>query len=189
MWRGNADDVYRAEPRQARGAPAKIPYGINLGEITVDTDDFYGDGVNIAARLEGLAEAPGICISSHVYDQIRNKVTCRFEDIGDTLVKNIADPVRVYRILCGHSEAPADEDSDDGGGEARMPSIAVLPFDNMSSDPEQEFFVDGLTEDIITELSRFRDLFVISRNSTFTYKGKEISGGGCGAGTQCPLCR
>ena len=101
-------------------------------------------------------------------------MTCRFEDIGDTLVKNIADPVRVYRILCGHSEAPADEDSDDGGGEARMPSIAVLPFDNMSSDPEQEFFVDGLTEDIITELSRFRDLFVISRNSTFTYKGKKF---------------
>ena len=159
----------RPEERQL-----KFRMGINLGEITVDTDDFYGDGVNIAARLEGLAEAPGICISSHVYDQIRNKVTCRFEDIGDTLVKNIADPVRVYRILCGHPESPADEDSGDGGGEARMPSIAVLPFDNMSSDPEQEFFVDGLTEDIITELSRFSDLFVISRNSTFTYKGKKF---------------
>ena len=87
------------------GRQLKFRMGINLGEITVDTDDFYGDGVNIAARLESLAEAPGICISSHVYDQIRNKVTCNFEDIGDTLVKNIADPVRVYRILCGHSEA------------------------------------------------------------------------------------
>lgn len=148
--------------------------GINLGEITVDTDDFYGDGVNIAARLEGLAEAPGICISSHVYDQIRNKVTCKFEDVGDTLVKNIADPIRVYRILCEPPEANIVEDSDDGGSEATMPSIAVLPFDNMSSDAEQEFFVDGLTEDIITELSRFSGLFVISRNSTFTYKGKKF---------------
>ena len=156
------------------GRQLKFRMGINLGEITVDTDDFYGDGVNIAARLESLAEAPGICISSHVYDQIRNKVTCNFEDIGDTLVKNIADPVRVYRILCGHSEASVAEYSDYGGGEVRMPSIAVLPFDNMSSDPEQEFFVDGLTEDIITELSRFSDLFVISRNSTFTYKGKKF---------------
>ena len=148
--------------------------GINLGEITVDTDDFYGDGVNIAARLEGLAEAPGICISSHVYDQIRNKVTCKFEDVGDTLVKNIADPIRVYRILCEPPEANIVEDSGDGGSEATMPSIAVLPFDNMSSDAEQEFFVDGLTEDIITELSRFSGLFVISRNSTFTYKGKKF---------------
>ena len=147
--------------------------GINLGEITVDSDDFYGDGVNIAARLEGLAEAPGICISSHVYDQIRNKVTCKFEDIGDTLVKNIADPIRVYRILCEPPEATIAEDGDDRGSEATMPSIAVLPFDNMSSDAEQEFFVDGLTEDIITELSRFSGLFVISRNSTFTFKGKK----------------
>ena len=147
--------------------------GINLGEITVDNDDFYGDGVNIAARLEGLAEAPGICISSHVYDQIRNKVTCKFEDIGDTLVKNIADPIRVYRILCEPPEATVAEDGDDRGSEATMPSIAVLPFDNMSSDAEQEFFVDGLTEDIITELSRFSGLFVISRNSTFTFKGKK----------------
>jgi adenylate cyclase len=157
---------------QPEGRHLKFRMGINLGEITVDEDDFYGDGVNIAARLEGLAEAPGICISSHVYDQVRNKVTCNFEDIGDILVKNIADPVRVYRILCGHSQAPAAETSDSGGDEAQMPSIAVLPFDNMSSDPEQEFFADGLTEDIITELSRFSGLFVISRNSTFTFKGK-----------------
>ena len=148
--------------------------GINLGEITVDADDFYGDGVNIAARLEGLSEAPGICISSHVYDQIRNKVTCKFEDIGDTLVKNIGDPIRVYRILCGYTEGPFTEVDDEISSEAKMPSIAVLPFDNMSSDPEQEFFVDGLTEDIITELSRFSGLFVISRNSTFTFKGRKF---------------
>ena len=148
------------------GRHLKFRMGINLGEITVDEDDFYGDGVNVAARLEGLAEAPGICISSHVYDLVRNKVTCHFEDIGDTLVKNIADPIRAYRILCGNSQAPAAESRDSGGDEAQMPSIAVLPFDNMSSDPEQEFFADGLTEDIITELSRFSGLFVISRNCT-----------------------
>jgi adenylate cyclase len=154
------------------GRHLKFRMGINLGEITVDEDDFYGDGVNVAARLEGLAEAPGICISSHVYDQVRKKVTCSFEDLGDILVKNIADPIHVYRILCGHSQAPAAESSTSGGDEAQMPSIAVLPFNNMSSDPEQEFFADGLTEDIITELSRFSGLFVISRNSTFTFKGK-----------------
>jgi Predicted integral membrane protein len=162
-----------SEIRQARRGFFKFSYGDNLGEITVDADDFYGEGVNIAARLEGLAEAPGICISSHVYDQIRNKVTCRFEDVGDTFVKNIADPIRVYRIICEYPEELVEEGGDAGGSEATMPSIAVLPFDNMSSDAEQEFFVDGLTEDIITELSRFSGLFVISRNSTFTYKGKK----------------
>jgi len=162
------------------GRHLKFRMGINLGEITVDEDDFYGEGVNVAARLEGLAKAPGICISSHVYDQIRNKLTCNFEDIGDTLVKNIDDPIRVYRILCGNSQSSADKGDNNHGNKAQMPSIAevqipsiaVLPFENMSSDPEQEFFADGLTEDIITELSRFSDLFVISRNSTFTFKGK-----------------
>ena len=152
----------------------KFRMGINLGEITFDDDDFYGDGVNVAARLEGLAEAPGICISSHVYDQVRNKVKCNFEDIGDTFVKNIPEPIRVYRILCeqrGEIETP---DISNDSSEAQMPTIAVLPFDNMSSDPEQEFFADGLTEDITTELSRFGGLFVISRNSTFTYKGKKF---------------
>ena len=157
---------------QPEGRHLKFRMGINLGEITIDEDDFYGDGVNVAARLEGLAEAPGICISSHVYDQVRNKVTFTFEDAGDTFVKNIDDPIRVYRVLC-ESPEPEDVSEDDGlVKEAQMPSIAVLPFDNMSSDPEQEFFADGLTEDIITELSRFGGLFVISRNSTFTFKGK-----------------
>ena len=148
--------------------------GINLGEVTFDEDDFYGDGVNIASRLEGLADAPGICISSHVYSQIRNKVKCNYEDIGDIHVKNISEPIRVYRILL---EAVATSINNEMAGkesEVQIPSIAVLPFDNMSSDPEQEFFADGLTEDITTELSRFGGLFVISRNSTFTYKGKKF---------------
>ena len=152
----------------------KFRMGINLGEVTFDDDDFYGDGVNVAARLEGLAEAPGICISSHVYDQVRNKVKCSFEDIGDTYVKNISEPIRVYRILCEDSDTSEIENVDEDRHEAQMPSIAVLPFDNMSSDPEQEFFADGLTEDITTELSRFGGLFVISRNSTFTYKGQKF---------------
>ena len=148
--------------------------GINLGEVTFDDEDFYGDGVNIAARLEGLAEAPGICISSHVYDQVRNKVKCSFEDIGDTYVKNISEPIRVYRVLFEEAKTAHKESADADGSEAQMPSIAVLPFDNMSSDPEQEFFADGLTEDITTELSRFGGLFVISRNSTFTFKGEKF---------------
>ena len=157
-----------------RNKQLKFRMGINLGEITFDEDDFYGDGVNVAARLEGLAEAPGICISSHVYDQVRNKVKCNFEDIGDTYVKNISEPIRVYRILCELPTNLNKEGSDEDNREAQMPTIAVLPFNNMSSDPEQEFFADGLTEDITTELSRFGGLFVISRNSTFTYKGKQF---------------
>ncbi|PPR11408.1 MAG: hypothetical protein CFH41_00992 [Alphaproteobacteria bacterium MarineAlpha11_Bin1] len=150
----------------------KFRMGINLGEITFDQDDFYGDGVNIAARLEGLSDAPGICVSSLVYDQVRKKVNCSFEDIGEHTVKNIDDPVRVFRISCDGPPTKSAENSTETSNEAQMPSIAVLPFDNMSSDPEQDFFADGLTEDIITELSRFNDLFVISRNSTFTFKGK-----------------
>ena len=150
----------------------KFRMGINLGDITIDEDDFYGDGVNVAARLEGLADAPSICISSHVYDQVRNKVACAFEDAGDTFVKNIDDPIRVYRVVFDGPDNVSTTEDDGLIKEAQMPSIAVLPFDNMSSDPEQEFFADGLTEDIITELSRFGGLFVISRNSTFTFKGQ-----------------
>ena len=149
--------------------------GINLGEITVDDDDIHGDGVNIAARLEGLAEAPGICVTSSVYDQVRKKVDCTFEDMGEHQVKNIAEPIHVYKILCAD---PTIHGVDQAAvlvpAAADKPSIAVLPFVNMSADPEQEFFADGLTEDILTQLSRFKDLFVISRNSTFTYKGRAV---------------
>ena len=100
--------------------------GINLGEITFDEDDFYGDGVNVAARLEGLAEAPGICISSHVYDQVRNKVKCNFEDIGDTYVKNISEPIRVYRILCELPTNLNKEGSDEDNREAQMPTLSLI---------------------------------------------------------------
>ena len=156
--------------------------GINVGEFTVDDDDIHGDGVNVAARLEGLAEAPGICVTSSVYDQVRKMVDCTFEDMGEHRVKNIAEPIHVYKILC---QAPATTESDDGQepapaavgrapAAAEKPSIAVLPFVNMSADPEQEYFADGLTEDILTQLCRFKDLFLISRNSTFTFKGRAV---------------
>ena len=147
--------------------------GINLGDIIVDRNDIYGDGVNIAARLESLADAGGICISGPAYDQVKRKLNLRYEDLGEQTVKNIAEPVRTYRVRL-ESAATASTEL------ASMPlpdkpSIAVLPFDNLSGDAEQEYFADGITEDIITALSRFRWFFVIARNSTFTYKGKAVN--------------
>ncbi|MDE5443295.1 adenylate/guanylate cyclase domain-containing protein [Bradyrhizobium sp. CSA207] len=145
--------------------------GINLGDIMIDAEDIHGDGVNIAARLESIAEPGGICISDSSYQQVRDKFTIHFEDMGVQQLKNIARPVRVYRVPIGRSaprERPALALPD-------KPSIAVLPFQNMSGDPEQEYFADGMVEDIITELSRIRWLFVIARNSTFTYKGQAVA--------------
>ncbi|WP_407115021.1 adenylate/guanylate cyclase domain-containing protein [Bradyrhizobium sp. LMG 9283] len=152
--------------------------GINLGDVIVDQNDIFGDGVNVAARLEALAEPGGICVSGAVRDQVGDRLDgVQFDDLGEQSVKNIARPIRVFRIRL--AEGPAS--LADGSNPALMPlsvskkpSIAVLPFANMSGDPEQEFFADGLTEDIITELSRFHDLLVISRNSTFVYKGKAV---------------
>ena len=142
--------------------------GINLGEVIGDGSDIYGDGVNVAARLEALAEPGGLSISGKVHDEIGGKVAARFEDEGEHRLKNIAKPVQVYRLQTESKGPPARlalELPD-------RPSIAVLPFTNMSTDPEQEPFADGLTEDLITDLSRNSGLFVIARNSTFTYKGK-----------------
>src|SRR5262249_4650588 len=141
--------------------------GINLGDIIKDGRDIYGDGVNVAARLEALAEPGGICVSRVVRDQVRDKLDFSFEDRGEQQVKNIARPVRVCRIPIAE-KAPAR-------GPLPLPnkpSIAVLPFANMSGDPEQEYFADGMVEEIITALSRIRWLFVIARNSSFTYKGR-----------------
>jgi TolB-like protein len=143
--------------------------GINLGDIIIEEDDIYGDGVNIAARLEALAEPGGICVSRIVHDQVRDKLDIAFEDRGEQQVKNIARPVHVYRIpTVRNSPAKAALPLPD------KPSIAVLPFANMSGDPEQEYFADGMVEEIITALSRIRWLFVIARNSSFTYKGHAI---------------
>ena len=145
--------------------------GINLGDIIFEDGDIYGDGVNIAARVEQLAEVGGICVTSAVHAQVEGRLEAAFEDLGEKSLKNISRPVRVYRVL----PAGADGKASAGSGAraaAVKPSIAVLPFANMSGDPEQEFFADGLTEDILTELSRRRELFVISRTSSFVYKGK-----------------
>jgi TolB-like protein len=144
--------------------------GINLGDIILDEGDIFGDGVNVAARLEGLAEPGGICLSDDAQRQLRGKLDLALEDAGEQRLKNIAWPVRVYRVRPGGAAAdprPALALPD-------KPSIAVLPFQNMSGDVEQEYFADGIAEDVVTALSRFRNLFVISRNSSFTYKGRAV---------------
>jgi TolB-like protein len=144
--------------------------GINVGDIILDSGDIFGDGVNVAARLEALAEPGGICLSDDAQRQLRGKLDIAFEDAGEHRLKNIAWPVRIYRVRPGGAAAkprPALALPD-------KPSIAVLPLQNLSGDPEQEYFADGMAEDIITALSRFRNLFVISRNSSFTYKGHAV---------------
>jgi len=143
--------------------------GINLGDIILDDDDIYGDGVNIAARLEALTEPGGICVSRVVHDQVRDKLDVVFEDMGEQQVKNIARPVHIWRVRLGAKPAVSAPLA-----LPDKPSIAVLPFQNMSGDPEQEYFADGMVEEIITALSRIRWLFVIARNSSFTYKGKNV---------------
>jgi adenylate cyclase len=152
--------------------------GINLGDILIEGDDILGDSVNVAARLEGLAEPGSICISSSAYEQVRGKVLVDFTDIGEQRLKNIDRPVRTYTIRSAASLAAATVKSTIEAGQPLplpdKPSIAVLPFQNMSGDPEQEYFADGMVEDIITALSRFKSLFVIARNSSFTYKGKPV---------------
>jgi adenylate cyclase len=152
--------------------------GINLGDVIVDEDDLFGDGVNIAARLEALAEPGGICVSGAVCDQVGGRLEdIVLEDLGDQQVKNIARPIRVFRVRLEQNAGVAPDQTKDAAvptARAKKPSIAVLPLVNMSGDSEQEFFADGLTEDIITELSRFHNLLVISRNSTFVYKGKAV---------------
>ena len=154
----------------------RLRIGINLGDVIVEGDDVFGDGVNVAARLEQLAEPGGICVSSAVYDQLGSKVNVKFEDQGEQQVKNIERPIRIYRAVLDDADAakavmPAARPAET----AEPPSIAVLPFANMSGEADQEFFADGLTEDIITELSRFKEFLVISRNSTFVHKGKAVN--------------
>jgi len=144
--------------------------GIHQGDIIIEEGDILGDGVNVAARLEGLAESGGICVSGRVQEDAEGKLEIPFENAGEQQLKNISRPVRVYRVRLGGvapSSRPALPLPD-------KPSIAVLPFQNMSGDPEQEYFADGIVDEIITALSRFRSIFVIARNSTFTYKGRPV---------------
>jgi adenylate cyclase len=150
--------------------------GINLGDVIAEGDTIHGDGVNVAARLEKLAEAGGIVIGRAVHDQVRGKLGLAFHDLGDQLVHNIPEPVRAFRVNVAE-EGPSAAVAAPGAPrrpDVERPSIAVLPFVNMSADAEQDYFADGITEDILTELSRFRHLLVISRNSSFFYKGKPV---------------
>jgi adenylate cyclase len=171
-----AVEVQQAMPERNMGARAdnciELRIGINLGDVIVEGDDLYGDGVNIAARVETLADPGGVFVSNTVHDHVRDRLPFVFEDLGEQQVKNIARPVRVYRVRDAgaaiNSPITAPLPLPD------KPSIAVLPFPNMSGDPEQEYFADGMVEEIITALSRIRWLFVIARNSTLTYKGRAV---------------
>jgi adenylate cyclase len=154
--------------------PFKLRIGLNLGDVIVGQDgELYGDGINIAVRLEGIADPGGILISEKVYSEIEGKLDVGFEDRGEQHLKNIAKPVRAYAVRVGAHSALAERLSA-GPPLPDKPSVAVLPFENMSGDPEQEYFADGMVEEITTALSRFKWLFVIARNSSFTFKGKNV---------------
>ena len=165
-------DVTKHEADGDKDTGFRFRIGINLGDVIVEGDDIHGDSVNIAARLEGLAEPGGICLSGDAYRQAKGKVEAEFEDMGEQDLKNVAEPVRIYRIAGDRSGTGAASPVRQPLPLPDKPSIAVLSFDNLSGDEEQEFFADGMAEDIITSLSRYRSLFVIARNSTFAYKGQ-----------------
>ena len=153
--------------------------GVHLGDIIIDDNDIFGDGVNIAARLEGIAEPGGVCISDDVYRQIRGKVENAWDDLGAQALKNIVEPIRAWRVQLGSQGAAKAQPGSPAGLAPVLalpdkPSIAVLPFQNMSGDPEQEYFADGMVEEIITALSRNKQLFVIARNSSFMFKGRAV---------------
>src|SRR5256714_1320185 len=149
--------------------------GVNLGDVIVDGEDIYGDGVNLAARLESLAAPGGGCVSSVVHESIGTRVDIRFQDGGSIHVKNIDRPVRVWRWHTGNTAAATDRPiPSDAKPPVQKSSIAILPFTNMSGDPDQEYFSDGISEDIITDLSKIAGLIVIARNSSFTYKGRSV---------------
>jgi adenylate cyclase len=172
-------DMAAREADVADDQRIRLRIGINLGDIIVEGSDIYGDGVNIAARLEGLADPRGICLSGDAYRQVKGKLDARFEDLGERRVKNISEPLRVYRLIVGkeqedRSESAFDADIGLDFSVPDYPSIAVLPFTIMGDDPEQEFFADGVAEDIITALSKIDRLLVVARNSTFTYKGRAV---------------
>jgi TolB-like protein len=162
--------TYR-EPDIPEDLRIRFRMGVNLGDIIVESDDIFGDGVNVAARLEGLAEPGGVCVSRMVRDNVRDKVDYTFEDLGEQQVKNIARPVRAYRVRAVRDATPAVAPP---LALPDKPSLVVLPFQNMSGDAEQEYFADGMVEEITTAIARVPWLFVIARNSAFTYKGKAV---------------
>jgi TolB-like protein/class 3 adenylate cyclase/tetratricopeptide (TPR) repeat protein len=177
-----AVEIQRGMARQNTDVPQdqriEFRIGIHLGDIIIDDNDIFGDGVNIAARLEGIAEPGGVCISDDAQRQIRGKVDIAFDDMGSQSLKNIADPMRAWRGRIADEAASAVQSGSSPVEQALAlpdkPSIAVLPFENMSGDPEQEYFADGMVEEITTAIARLPWLFVIARNSSFTYKGKAV---------------
>ena len=171
VQRGMAGE--NTEVPQAKRIEFRI--GIHLGDIIIDDNDIFGDGVNIAARLESIAVPGGISISRAVHDQVRDRINVCFDDKGEIALKNIARPVQVFAISgAKESKTTVSPKSKPALALPDKPSIAVLPFTNMSGDPEQDYFADGMVEEIITALSHFRQLFVIARNSSFTYKGRSV---------------
>ena len=154
--------------------PIQFRIGINVGDIIVEGEDILGDGVNVAARIEGIAEPGGISISEEAWRQVQGKVPANFVDAGEQTLKNIARPVRVYRLDLAQKSTTASDADGPMPSQSDKPSIAVLAFNNMSGDPEQEYFSDGICEDIITDLSKLSELLVIARNSSFAYKGKPV---------------
>src|SRR5947207_2575721 len=176
-----ADEIQRGVAEQNADVPRderiEFRIGIHVGDIIIADDDIFGDGVNIAVRLEGIAEPGGICIYDDAHRQVRGKVESTLEDMGAQTLKNIAEPMQAWRVRIGPSSSPATKTPTETAQPLALPhkpSIAVLPFQNMSCDPEQEYFADGIVEDIITALSRFKSLFVIARNSSFTFKGRAV---------------
>ena len=168
IQRGLAERNAKTDERR----PILLRIGINLGDVIVEGRDIYGDGVNVAARLEAMAPRGGICLSDAVYRHVRSKLDLSVEDLGEKRLKNIAEPVHVYRIVPETAETPIPVDAPPQLPD--KPSIAVLPFTNMSGDPQQDYFSDGITEEIITALSKISDLLVVARNSTFIYKGRAV---------------
>jgi adenylate cyclase len=172
IQRGMAERNIKAQAEKR----IELRIGINVGDIISDDNDIYGDGVNVAARLQALADPGGIYVSRVVHDQVRDKLNFSFEDMGEQTVKNISRPVGIHRVRIDADAAPKGAGASDKSGTSasERPAVAVLPFVNLSGDPEQEYFADGVSEDIITALSKLRWFFVIARNSAFTYKGKAV---------------
>src|ERR1700746_2835213 len=174
-----AAEVQRGMRDRNAGVPQdrriEFRIGVNVGDVIVEGEDILGDGVNVAARLESIATPGGITISGPARDHLGNRLDLTFEDMGEQALKNIERPIRVYRVLVDGAAAQSGNQEEASQPEQlQKPSIAVLPFNNMSGDPEQEYFSDGITEDIITDLSNVSGLFVVARNTAFTYKGKAV---------------
>lgn len=164
--------VAQNQADQTSDARLSFRIGVHLGDIIAESDDIFGNGVNIAARLEGLADPGGICISDDAFRQVRGKVEVKFEDLGERKLKNIAEPLKVYRAVRAETTSTAPTLPEATLPLPSRPSVAVLPFVNLSGNPDQEFLADGITEDITTELSKFHTLFVIARNSAYAFKGQ-----------------